>query len=130
MTAKDYMFKLLKDLDKLGFVLYYYQSYSTSSCYIKLDFGVCNSIRIADHKGKEQYPYTFNLMLNSKVSYEKDGRKYYTASDYDKLIEDIVEFRDNQLSKFGFNYYDYMVKNKNDSVNRKGFWKQSKSYND
>ena len=130
MTTKDYMFKLLRDLDKEGFVLYYYQAYSTSSCYIKLDFGVCNSIRIADHKGKEQYPYTFNLMLGSDRSYEKDGRHFYCEDDYDQLIRDILAFRERQLDKYGFSYYEYMVNNKNDSKNKKGFWVKSKSFND
>lgn len=39
MSIKDYMNKLLSDLDKEGFVLQYYEAYSTSSCYIKLDYG-------------------------------------------------------------------------------------------
>lgn len=130
MTTRDYMFKLLRDLDKEGFILYYYQAYSTNSCYIKLDFGVCNSIRIADHKGKEQYPYTFNLMLDSDRSYEEGGRHFYCENDYDQLIRDILAFRERQLDKYGFNYYEYMVNNKNDSKNRKGFWTQSKSFND
>ena len=36
-----------------GFTIQRYNAYKTSSVYLKLDFGVCNSIRISDHDGKE-----------------------------------------------------------------------------
>lgn len=130
IKVKNYMFKLLRDLDKKGFVLYYYEAYSTSSCYIKLDFGLSNSIRIADHKGIDKYHYRFNLMLGLRKSYKKDGRYYYCEEDYDKMISDIVAFKQEQLDKYGFKYYEYMVINKNDAENRSGFWKKSRSYND
>ena len=58
--TRDIMFDLLRRLDKEGFILHYLQAFSTDSCYIKLDFGVCMSIRISDHKGIDKYKYTFN----------------------------------------------------------------------
>ena len=127
---RDYLFKVLEDLDKKHFVLYYYEAYSTSSCYVKMDFGVCNSLRIADYAGKAQYPYKFNLLMNLSQSYEQDGRHFYSVKDYDKMINDIVAFRDEQLDKYGFRYYDLMVKNKNERKNHKGFHQVSRSYND
>lgn len=130
MSIKDYMYKLLRDLDRYGFILQYYEAYSTSSCYIKLDNGVSNSIRIADHKGKDKYPYRFNLMIGLDKSYENDGRYYYSVDDYEKMIQDIRHFRDEQLDKFGFNYYEYMLKNKKDAKFKKGFWEKAKNYND
>ena len=130
MGIKDYMNRLLSDLDKEGFVLQYYEAYSTSSCYIKLDYGECNSIRIADHKGKDKYPYRFNLMLGIEKSYEKDGRKYYRVTDYDIMISDIKKFKEKQREKYGFKYYEYMLENKKDASNRKGFWAKAKTFND
>ena len=97
---RDYLFKTLEELDKRHFVLYYYEAYSTNSCYIKMDFGVCNSLRIADHAGKAKYPYMFNLLTNLSQSYEQDGRHFYALKDYDKMIEDIVAFREKQLEKY------------------------------
>ena len=44
MGIKDYMYKLLNDLDYYGFILQYYEAYSTSSCYIKLDYGISNLV--------------------------------------------------------------------------------------
>lgn len=130
MNIKDYMHKLLYRLNQEGFILQYYEAYSTSSCYIKLDYGVSNSIRIADHKGKDKYPYRFNLMINLDESYEDDGRNYYSIKDYDKMISDIKKFRDEQLNKYGFSYYEYMLNNKKDAKNKKGFWSKAKTYND
>ena len=130
MKIRDYMYKLLSDLDREGFILQYYTAFTTSSCYIKLDYGVSNSIRIADHKGKDKYPYRFNLMINLDKSYENDGRNYYSINDYDKMILDIKKFRDEQLDKYGFSYYEYMLNNKKDAKNKKGFWAKSKIYND
>lgn len=130
MGIKDYMYKLLNDLDVEGFILQYYEAYSTSSCYVKLDYGISNSIRIADHKGKDKYPYRFNLMVGLDESYEVDGRYYYSVSDYGKMIQDIKNFKNEQLNKYGFSYYKYMLKNKKDAKNKKGFWSKARNYND
>ena len=130
MKIKDYMYKLLSDLDREGFILQYYEAFSTSSCYIKLDYGISNSIRIADHKGKDKYPYRFNLMLNLNESYEENGRNYYSINDYNKMIQDIKNFRDNKLDEYGFSYYEYMLNNKKDAKNKKGFWTKARNYND
>lgn len=130
MSIKDYMYKLLRDLDQKGFILQYYEAYSTSSCYIKLDYGVSNSIRIADHKGKDKYPYRFNLMIGLDKSYQDNGRYYYSVDDYKNMILDIKKFKDEQLDKYGFYYYDYMLRNKKDAKNKKGFWAKAKIFND
>lgn len=130
MDIKELMKKLLDDLDKEGFILQYYEAYSTSSCYIKLDYGVSNSIRIADHKGKDKYPYRFNLMINLDTSYEDNGRLYYNIDDYNKMISDIKKFKDEQLKKYGFTYYEFMLKHKKEDKKKKGFWEKSHTYND
>ncbi|MBM7715323.1 hypothetical protein JOC94_002310 [Bacillus thermophilus] len=46
----DYIIARLK---KKGIVIQRYDSYSTNSIYLKLDYGVSNSVRISDHKGKK-----------------------------------------------------------------------------
>ena len=129
--TNDIMNYLLEKLDEKRFILYYLPAYTTSSRYIKLDFGVCKSIRIADHKGTEKYKYTFNLMIGLDKSYEEDGRYYYCLEDIDKMISDIVKYRDNLLEEYGFKYYEMMVEYKNQMLRkRKGFWEKCKNYND
>ena len=56
---------------------------------------------------------TQNLLVAYKERFDKDN-----------FIKNLL------LDKYGFNYYEYMVSNKNDSKNKKGFWIKSKSFND
>lgn len=131
METNKILYKILEILDGKGFVLYYYKAYSTSSCYIKLDFGVCQSIRISDHKGIEKYKYTFNLLLDIDKSYKEDNRNYYCLKDLDIMIKDIVKYKKDLEEKYGFNYFQYMLNNKNMYLNKyKGFWQNAKNYND
>lgn len=130
-TTRDVMFDLLRRLDKEGFILHYLQAYSTNSCYIKMDFGVCKSIRIADHKGIDKYAYTFNLMLGLDKSYEEDGRYYYSLDDLEKMIQNIKTHREILQDEYGFDYFQKMVDAKNQFLRkRKGFWENCKSWND
>ena len=43
---------IAKRLISEGFTVQRYNAYTTNSIYLKLDYGVCNSIRISDHPGK------------------------------------------------------------------------------
>lgn len=131
MRTDKIMYDILEKLDRKGFVLYYLKAFSTSSCYIKLDFGVCKSIRIADHKGIEKYRYTFNLMIGLDKSYVEDGRYYYCLEDLDKMIKDIIKYRDDLQKVYGFKYFETMLEYKKQFLRkRKGFWEKAKSYND
>ena len=69
-------------------------------------------------------------MLNLDKSYEEDGRYYYCLKDLDKLIKDVVFFKNEQLNKYGFRYYEYMLNEKKSMCDKKGFWQNAKSYND
>ena len=64
MNGNDVAKILTERLIKLGFVVHRYNSVTTSSIYLKLDFGVCCGIRIADHNGRKRYHYRFNVMKN------------------------------------------------------------------
>lgn len=123
---KDIMFDLLKKLSKYNFKLHYYKA-TTGSCYIKLDYGTCGSIRIADHKGIEKYKYTFNLMTDINKSYEKDNRKYYCLNDIDKLLKDILQYRKEQENKFD---YESMLEYWKECCyrKRKGFWQMCEEF--
>ena len=49
-----------------GFIVQRYDSVTTNSIYLKLDYGMCNSIRISDHKGKKHLSYMYNLRSDIK----------------------------------------------------------------
>lgn len=126
MNKEIIMYDLLKKLSKYNFELHYYKA-TTDSCYIKLDYGTCGSIRISDHKGIEKYKYTFNLMTDIDKSYEKDNRKYYCLNDIDKLVQDILKHKESLEEQFD---YDYQKEYWKECCyrKRKGFWKICQEY--
>lgn len=121
--------RVAKELLGKGFLLQMYCAYSTNSIYIKLDCGVCHSIRISDHKGKRELKYRYNLMkggqLGSNVSCGK-LRNYYPFTQSAKMIADIEQSRKEITSKYGRNRYaQFMEKNRVGNSERAGFWSES-----
>jgi Glu-tRNA(Gln) amidotransferase subunit E-like FAD-binding protein len=113
-----------------GFIVQRYDAYSTQSVYLKLDYGVCNSIRISNHTGKKHLSYRFNLLTDIKQSYTVYGeypRKFYTTDDIQKMIDDIINHRETKIEKYGQAAYDrLMKKNRQENEGSRGFWKQAK----
>lgn len=107
-----------------------YDAYSTNSVYLKLDYGVANSIRIGDHDGKKHLSYKFNLLTNIDKSYVEHGeyqRSYYCVEDFEKLIDDILNNKNNVLKKYGAHKYQrLMMKNQLENANKDGFWSKAK----
>ena len=62
MTGVDVVNVLIPKLLDMGIIVHRYNAYSTSSIYLKLDFGLTCGIRIADHPGKKKYSYRFNII--------------------------------------------------------------------
>lgn len=123
--------ELVDKLLRAGFKLQRYDSYSTSSVYLKLDYGIGNSIRIADHKCKKHLHYRYNLLIN-KTGYSQDlSGKYprfiYGSDMIAKLIKDIINNRDNKITRYNglVSYQNIMMKSKNEKSNNKGFWEQA-----
>lgn len=122
---------VVKRLKELGFTIQRYDSITTNSVYLKLDYGVCNSIRISDHKGKKHLSYRYNLLSDRKtinVHTNEDGyeRRYYPFSAVDKMIDDIVEARREKMEFFGEQKYrEFMEINYKMNRNKKGFWREA-----
>jgi len=101
------------ELLRNGIILHRYDARSTDSIYIKLDYGLANSIRISDHKGKGHIHYKYNIGPNiSKLKVDRSGKypiHYYPTKFIDKMIKDILEERDLKIKKYGINRYrDWM----------------------
>lgn len=75
-------------------LIHRYDAYSTNSVYLKFDYGVANSLRIADHAGKKHLAYRFNIILNlTEPKNDLSGRlprNYYPPDMVDQVIEDIL----------------------------------------
>lgn len=123
--------KLIRRLKTEGFVIQRYDSVTTNSIYLKLDYGVGNSIRIGDHKGKRQYKYRYNVdigrtQINRHTTPEGWPRWYYPETNLDDLIADIVNEKLVKIRKYGKeNYRHYMKQNQVDNRESKGFWQQA-----
>lgn len=122
--------KIIFELKKENFIIHRYDSFSSKSIYLKLDYGVSNSIRISDHPGKSHLSYRFNIQSDIekiktvKGKYEKI---YYPIEKVNKLLEDIKKHKKEKIDKYGEkNYFSYMKKNKDKKHMEKGFWQQAK----
>ena len=112
-----------------GFTIHRYDAYSTNSIYLKLDYGVCNSIRISDHSGKKYLKYRYNLIWDGLVYNTKDTypRYYYNQYSINDMINKIILDRNQKVEKYGqVSYNKFMRDNNQQSANKKGFWAQAK----
>ena len=112
-----------------GFVVQRYDACTTDSIYLKLDYGVCNSIRVSGHAGKRYLKYRYNIgpyINESHVVKDKYDRFYYPVDRMEDMVVKIVEDRELKLSRFGCeSYAGYMLKNKRDKSDSPGFWREA-----
>ncbi|QDP55920.1 MAG: hypothetical protein GOVbin8609_52 [Prokaryotic dsDNA virus sp.] len=85
---------ILDELEEQGAWIYHVSRFD--SVYIKFKNTFLRTIRIADHKGRKQYRYKWNLEIkgkNSRVS-DKDGivRHYYCLEDINCMIDEIKSY--------------------------------------
>jgi len=132
-TPKQIMKTLCSELHKRGFIVQYYEAYSTCSCYIKLDYGACYSIRVSDHDGFSHLKYRYNVMNDIVNNYtvldEGKERKYYGFTELNELVNDIVNCRENLKIMMGeTGYKDYIKSYKLSAQCSTGFWSQCHLY--
>src|SRR5690606_11348773 len=124
----DYIIARLK---KKGIVIQRYDSYSTNSIYLKLDYGVSNSIRISDHKGKKHLSYRYNILTCCPYPVSSKDHKgfirfYVPIDERDILIKKILFDRAAKMDMYGWNNYCmYMRRNRRVGKTKKGFWEQA-----
>lgn len=129
MKLRDYADRIVEVLKNKGFVIQRYDAYSTYSVYLKLDYGVCNTIRISDHEGKQYLKYRYNLILGGEnnIIEDKYTRYYFNEHNITGLINQILFDRIMKFRKYGKSLYKhFMIKNRDDHKNDKGFWKDAK----
>ena len=113
MNGNDVTNILASRLLDMGFIVHRYDAYSTSSIYLKLDYGLSCGIRIADHPGKKKYSYRFNVIkdyIGDKVIY-KDGLicRFYDFNELESVLEAVQKEKQEKLNKYGLqNYKTYM----------------------
>ncbi|MBN2980148.1 hypothetical protein [Cohnella algarum] len=131
MHLKEVADKLVRRLKSEGFAVQRYDAFSTSSVYLKLDFGVCNSVRISDHEGKRHLNYRYNLIrgcqkAHSTITPEGWKRHFFPISEVDALIDQIQADRYKKLQIYGTKGYQALMEhNREKHQNDNGFWRNS-----
>ncbi|MBY9078279.1 hypothetical protein KIH86_17785 [Paenibacillus sp. HN-1] len=124
--------ELIERLKREGFIVQRYDSVTTSSVYLKLDYGVANSIRIGDHRGKKQYKYRYNIdigrkQINRHTTGEGWPRWYYPETELDSLFRDLLRERERIKQRFGPDqYWALMAQKQFENRGNKGFWRSAK----
>lgn len=126
---------LVEQFKKDGYIIQRYDAPKTKSIYLKLDYGVANSIRIGDHKGYKYLSYRYNVECwrdkGTGLSTGKDRRgnerKYYPSDkkSLEQLVEEIKEYKRYKLAKYGEEKYRlFMQSNINRGENARSgtFW--------
>lgn len=105
---------LIKKLLEMNFIVHRYNSYTTSSIYLKLDYGVSCGIRIADHPGKKKYHYRFNVMKDFKGNKViKNGNLisyFFNFNELDKVVNAVQIERQSKIDKYGIDKYKHYMK--------------------
>lgn len=137
MKGKKAAAWLIPKLKSEGYIVQRYDAVKTKSIYLKLDYGVANSIRISDHKGYKYLSYRYNIECWQECGrrYGKDRKgfdKFYYAScknDLEQLLEDIKAYKEDKLNRYGEEKYkEYMQQNieKGKEAKEHTFWHKAK----
>ena len=105
---------LTASLTAAGVDVFRMESESTRSIYLKIDYGVCNTIRISDHYSRKcRYnigPYISHFKVEHFGRYD---RYYYQSKRYEELTRRILKDRRTLLRRYGKrNYMKYLHMNK------------------
>lgn len=98
---------------KQEIIVHRYDSSTSSSVYLKFDYGLAHSLRISDHRGIERYHYRFNLIKGLhkpiKIRYKNENYSfYYPFKDIYACLNDILSEREKVIKKYG-DLHDYLT---------------------
>ena len=104
---------LVEKLLEKNFIVHRYNSHSTSSIYLKLDYGLSCGIRIADHPGKKKYHYRFNVIKDYKgdkvVVKDNLTSYFFTYNEIENVLDAVIKEKQQKVDKYGIdNYRRYM----------------------
>jgi len=88
------------------------ESRHTESIYLKIDYGVCNTIRISGHYSRKCRYNIGPYVSHFRVEHGRYDRYYYQNKRVDELTRRILKDRRTLQRKYGRNYRRYMNMNK------------------
>lgn len=73
----------------MGFTVHRLDAYTTNSVYLKVDCGVCHTIRVSDHRGKGHLKFRYNIgtfVKKFRSVHDMHRRYYFTVDEVDRLV--------------------------------------------
>lgn len=127
-SCKQIADEIQEKLLGMGFTVHRLDAFTTNSVYLKVDCGVCHSIRVSDHRGKKHLKYRYNIGTFVKKFHKTHDmyvRFYFTAGEADRLVNFVKYDRIHQMDVLGgAEAYAKQVSlfRKRGAATRKGFW--------
>ena len=126
MNSKQTAEKLIKLLKDSKFHVLRYDSYSSSSVYIKPDAGLLGTIRIASHKGKSHLKYKYNVVVNKVgIADIGDARSWFSPENVDILVAGLIGVKESTQDKQKYAATLKSTLRKNLLI-KPGFWSKCK----
>lgn len=104
---------LTKTLTAEGFKISRIDAKTTPTIYLKLDYGVCNTIRISDHYS---WKYRYNIgpyVRKFKVEHGRYDRYYYQPKRMDELARRVLKDKRSLIKRYGRSNYNRWMKENN-----------------
>lgn len=104
MGCREIADEIQERLLDLGFTVHRLDAFTTNSVYLKVDCGVCHSIRVSDHRGKKHLKYRYNIgsFVKRFSSVQDRYRRYYfTEGEVDRLVNFVKYDRVHQIDVLG-----------------------------
>lgn len=104
MDCRGIADEIQEKLLDMGFTVHRLNAFTTNSVYLKVDCGVCHSIRVSDHRGKKHLKYRYNIgafVREFRSVHDMYRRYYFTVDEVDRLVNFVKHDRARQIDVLG-----------------------------
>src|SRR5690606_30554890 len=123
--------ELAEKLKKQNIVVQRYRRKKDNSIVLKLDYGVLNSVQIAeDVRENDDLHYKYNViykLLDKKITREKNDygvvvRYFYPFTRKNELLMQVLEDRMKKVLKYGEKNYIFFMKENKSKLEKQTYW--------
>lgn len=123
--------ELAEKLKKQNIVVQRYRRKKDNSIVLKLDYGVLNSVQIAeDVRENDDLHYKYNViyqLLDKKITREKNDygvvvRYFYPFTKKNELLMQVLEDRVKKMLKYGEKNYIFFMKENKSKLEKQTYW--------
>jgi hypothetical protein len=114
-----------------GVIVQRYDALSTLSIYLKFDYGIANTLRISDHRGKDKLSYKYNIRTDVNEFYQvgegATEMNFYPFDQVDACLKKILLARYGKIAQYGWRSYERLMNKTVDKMaeSKNRFWKSA-----